>query len=112
MANLVSNTIVSPQDWATKLQEELDQPTKWKDICNVEYTNTKVLHNPYFTDPTVASITRGSPYGFEAIVQTDENTVIDTGKIVPQAIDRADLAQSFDYSKQMYLAQRHGVLLN
>lgn len=83
----------------------------WKEICRVEYTDGKVLHNPYMTDATVQSGTRGSAYTHQDIVITDENVTIDTFKILPQLIDRADLAQS-TYVSQMEMADSQGTLLN
>lgn len=105
------NTIVYQEDWVTKLQERLSENLKWKDICKVEYTNTKVLHNPYLTDATVQVGYRGTAYTMQEVVMTDEYVTIDTFKILPQFIDRADLAQS-TYASQMDLADRQGVLLN
>lgn len=105
------NTLVYEEDWVTKLQERLDEPTIWKKICKVDYTDTKVLHNPYLTDAEVQNGTRGSAYTHQAIVMTDQSVSIDTFKILPQLIDRADLAQS-SYVNQMELADSQGVLLN
>lgn len=105
------NTIVYAEDWAVKLQERLSEDNKWKRICRVEYTDTKVLHNPYSTDATVQTGTRGSAYTHQAITLTDENISIDTFDILPQLIDRADLAQQ-TYVKQMELAESQGVLLD
>lgn len=105
------NTIVYAEEWAVKLQERLAEPNKWKLICRVEYTDSKVLHNPYLTDATVQSGTRGSAYTHQAVTETDENITIDTFDILPQLIDRADLAQS-TYMRQMELADSQGVLLN
>lgn len=105
------NTIVYAEDWAIKLQERLSEVLKWKQICRVEYTDTKVLHNPYLTDAVVQVGTRGSAYTQQAIVETDDNVTIDTFKILPQLIDRADLAQS-TYMRQMEMADTQGVLLN
>ncbi len=107
----MSNTIVYAEDWAVKLQERLAEFNKWKDVCNVEYTDGKVLHNPYLTEATVQTGTRGSAYTMQDVVETDENVTIDTYKILPQIIDRADLAQS-TYASQMVLADKQGVLLN
>jgi hypothetical protein len=102
---------VYAEDWAVKLQEKLDEPNKWKEICKVDYTNTKVLHNPYYTDPTVATGTRGSAYTHQTVDATDETIDINQFKIIPQLIDRADMAQS-QYANQMNIADRQGVLLN
>jgi hypothetical protein len=99
------------EDWAVKLQERLSENNKWKEVCNVEYTNTKVLHNPYETDATVQDGTRGSAYTHQAVTVTDESVDITTFKILPQLIDRADLAQQ-TYIKQMERAAAQGVLLN
>lgn len=107
----MTNTIVYAEEWAVKLQARLSEVTKWKEICQVEYTDTKVLHNPYSTDAVVQSGTRGSAYTHQAITLTDENVTIDTFKILPQLIDRADLAQQ-TFVKQMNLADSQGVLLN
>ncbi len=108
---MANNTIIYKEDWAETLQAELDEPVKWKEICKIEYANTRVLHNPYLTDATVQTGLRGTPYTMQAIVQTDESVTINTFKILPQVIDRADLAQS-GYLRQMELAKRQGVLLN
>lgn len=105
------NTIVYGEDWAVKLQERLSDQNVWKEVCRVEYTNTKVLHNPYMTDAAVQNGTRGSAYTHQAIVITDQSIDIDGFKILPQLIDRADLAQS-EYVNQMELADSQGVLLN
>ncbi len=105
------NTIVYGEDWAVKLQERLGDDLNWKRICRVEYTDTKVLHNPYSTDAAVQSGTRGSAYTHQAITLTDDSVTIDTFDILPQLIDRADLAQQ-TYVKQMELAESQGVLLN
>lgn len=105
------NTILYPEEWTDTLQAELDEPVKWKDICNVEYTNVKVLHNPYLTDATVQTGVRGCSYTMQAITETDDNVNITTHKILPQFIDRADMAQTGFY-KQMEIAKRQGILLN
>lgn len=99
------------EEWATKLQARLTEPVKWKDICNVEYTNMRVLHNPYLTEATVQSGTRGSAYTMQDVTITDESATINTFKILPQLIDRADMAQT-TFVNQMVLADKQGILLN
>lgn len=106
-----SNTRIYAEEWVTRLQEELDEPTKWKDIMRVEYTNIRVLHNPYLTDPTIQSMTRGTPYTMQAITETDDSITINSTYVAASFIDRADLAQS-TLLKQMELSERQGVLLN
>jgi hypothetical protein len=107
----MGNTIIYQEEWATKLQERLDYPTIWKDICNVEYTNERVLHRPYMTDATAAAHTRGSVYTIQDVTITDSYVTINASSIVPQMIDRADLAQTV-FASQMVLADRQGRLLN
>lgn len=107
----MANTIVYQEEWATKLQERLDAPENWKEICKVEYTNDRVLHNPYSTDATVQSGTRGGAYTHQDIDHTDDSITINVFKILPQLIDRADMAQS-TYAKQMEMAESQGTLLN
>ena len=107
----VNNTHVYAEEWPLKLQEELDEPNKFKDICRVEYTNSRVIHNPYLTDMTVQTGLRGTNYTFQGVVETDESVTINTFNIAPQFIDRADLAQS-TFLKQMEMAERQGILLN
>lgn len=105
------NTAIYAEDWATKLQEALDEPIFWKDICNVEYTNSRVFHNPYLTDESAQTNTRGNTYSILSVIETDESVTINDGRLMAQVIERADLAQS-TYTKQMVLAQRQGVILN
>jgi hypothetical protein len=107
----MANTVVWAEEWAIKLQERLSEPTKWKQVCRVTYTNTRVLHNPYLTEATVQSGTRGTAYTMQDVTETDESVTINTYKILPQIIDRADLAQS-TFADQMVLADKQGILLN
>lgn len=105
------NTGVAAEEWAVKLQERLSENTKWKEIAKVVYTDSKILHNPYLTDATVQTGTRDQAYTHQAVVMTDESVTIDTFKILPQYIDRADLAQ-VTFTSQMELADSQAVLLN
>ena len=105
------NTLVYREEWTDKVQERLSEPNKWKDICNVEYTNTKVLHNPYLTDPSVSALVRGCSYTIAAVTETDDNVSIADGNIIAQFIDDADMAQS-TFLKQMNMADRQAELLN
>lgn len=107
----MSNTTVYQEDWEVKLQERLDHPVTFKEVCNVEYTDTKTLHNPYLsTTPAVQDGTRGTAYTFQDFVMTDESIAIDTYKELPIYIDDADLAQS-TYAKQMKDAELQGTLV-
>jgi len=105
------NTHIFKEDWAATLQEELDQPTIFKQIARVDYTNTKVLNNPYLTDPSVSTLSPGTPYSFSALVRTNESVDIDQHQVVPNFIDRMTLGIS-GYDSQMEVAKRQAVLLN
>lgn len=103
--------IVYQEDWVTKLQERLSERTKWKDIMRVEISNSRTLHNPYRTDATVSALTPYSAYTLAQVAMTDETVTIDAPFVIPEVIDRADLAQS-GYLKQMDIADNQGVQLN
>ena len=100
------------EQWTEALQEELDSPCYWKDVCEITYTDNKILHNPYYTDPTITTGTRGCPNVPVAVTITDDDTTIDTYSYVYQIIDRADAAQEGGYAKASYFGQRQGVLVN
>jgi hypothetical protein len=102
---------VYAEDWSIKLQERLADETLWKQICKVEYTNTRILHNPYQTDATVQTGTRDQAYTHQAVTLVDDDVTIDTMKILPQYIDRADLAQT-TYINQMEMADNQATLIN
>jgi hypothetical protein len=104
-------SIVYQEDWVTKLQERLSEPTKWKDFMRVDISNTRTLHNPYRADPSIASLTPYSAYSLNPVAMTDETVTIDAPFVVPEVIDRADLAQS-GYLRQMEIADYQGVMLN
>ena len=71
MGDTVTNVHVYAEEWATKLQERLSEEVKWKDICKVDYTNSKVLHNPYLTEATVQTGYRGTTYTYQAFAFRD-----------------------------------------
>jgi hypothetical protein len=103
--------IIYKNEYLTKLQERLSENNKWKEICKVEYTDVQVIHNPYLTDVTANTGTRGSGYTPEAVTTTDDTVTINTYKIAAQVIDRADLAQK-TFAGWMDLADNQGVVLN
>jgi hypothetical protein len=111
MANTF-NTGVYPQEWATKLQERLDKPTNWKEVCEVIYSDKQVFNLPYMsTEFALQDGTRGTAYGFEDFALTNDTLTINTFKVVPVFIDRADLAQC-TLVTQMELAERQGRLID
>lgn len=103
--------IIYKNEYLTKLQERLSEVNKWKNFCKVEYTDTQVIHNPYMTDFTANTGTRGSAYTPEALTTTDDTVTINTFKIAAMYIDRADLAQK-TFAGWMEIADNQGLVLN
>lgn len=95
----------------TKLQERLSAPTMWKDVLKVKYTNSGILKNPYLTDATVSTGTRGTGYTSVAVATVDDSVTINTYVYSAQHIDDADLAQK-TFSDFMEIADNMGTLLN
>lgn len=104
-------SIIYAEDWSTKLQERLSEPTKWKDFMRVEITNERVLHNPYRADPSVLALVPYTAYVPAQVALTDDTITINNPFVIPEIIDRADLAQS-GYLRQMEIADMQGILLN
>ena len=103
--------IVPSEEFETKLQERLSAPAVWKEVCKVTYTDTGILHNPYLTDSTVGTGTRGTGYTSTASATTDDTVTINTYKYSAQHIDEADLAQK-TFSDFMEIADNMGTMLN
>lgn len=97
--------------YEVKLQERLSAPMVWKEICNVKYTDTGILRNPYLTDSTQYTGTRGTGYTSVAIATTDDTVSITDYVGSAQHIDDADLAQK-SFSDFMEIADNMGVVLN
>lgn len=111
MANTF-NTGVYRQEWETRLQDRLNKPTNWKEICDVRFTNTQVINWPYMsTEFSLQTGTRGTAYGFSDFALTNDTLTINTKKIAPVYIDRADLAQC-PLVDQMEIADRQVKLIN
>ena len=104
-------SIIPSLAYETKLQERLSAPTVWKEVCNVKYTDTGILRNPYLTDSTVSSGTRGTGYTSVAIATTDDTVSITDYDYSAQHIDDADLAQK-SFSDFMEIADNMGTVLN
>lgn len=97
--------------YEAKLQERLNAPMVWKEICNVKYTDTGILKNPYLTDATVSTGTRGTGYTSVASATTDDTVSITDYVYSAQHIDDADLAQK-SFSDFMEIADNMGTMLN
>lgn len=103
--------VIPTIQYETKLQERLSAPTVWKEVCNVKYTDIGILRNPYLTNATVSSGTRGTGYTSVAVATTDDTVSITDYDYSAQHIDDADLAQK-SFSDFMEIADNMGTLLN
>jgi len=103
--------VVPKEEFETKLQERLSAPTKWKEVCLVKYTDSGTLHNPYLTDSTVGTGTRGVGYTSTAVATTDQEVSITDYVYSAQHIDRADLAQK-TFTNWMEIADNMGIMLD
>lgn len=103
--------IIYKEEFETKLQERLSENNKWKEVCKVVYTDSNILHNPYLTDATVSTGTRGTGYTSVAVATSDDTVTIETYEYSAMHIDRADLAQK-TFTDWMEIADNMAIKLN
>jgi len=107
-----SNTITYETLFEDVLQDRLDHPTTWKEMCMVTITDTKLISTSYLSStPSVQSVTRGTGHDMQVFVETAETLDIATGRDLGLFVDWADLAQS-PWTKPAELFDRIGALLN
>lgn len=108
----VLNTITYETLFEDVLQDRLDQPTTWKEMCDVVYTDTQVISSSYMsTTPSVQTVTRGTGHSMQTFAETAQTLTISTGRDLGLFVDWADLAQS-PWTKPAELFDRIGALLN
>ena len=108
----VINTVTYATLYEDKLQDRLDHPTTWKEMCKVTITDTRVISSSYMqTTPTVQTVSRGTAHSLQVFGETAETLTISTGRDLGMYVDMADLAQS-DWTKPAELFDRIGALLN
>lgn len=95
----------------TRLQERLSAPMVWSELCDVKYTNTGVVKNPYLTDATLQTGTRYSAIAGTAAVTTDESVTVNNYEYAFQVVDDADLAQR-SFSDFMEIADNMATVLD
>lgn len=91
-----------------------DHPTTWKDVCDVEISDTRTINSSYMsTTPSSQSVTRYTGFDITttAYVETNDTLTISTGRDVGFTVDWADLAQS-PWTKPAELFDRIGAILN
>ena len=108
----ISNTITYETDFESVLQDRLDHPQTWKEMCDVTITDTRVISSSYMsTTPSVQSVTRGTGHVMQTYAETAETMTISTGRDLGIFLDWADKAQS-PWTKPAELFDRIGALLN
>lgn len=108
----VANTITYETLFEDVLQDRLDHPTTWKEMCDVTITDTRVISSSYMsTTPSVQTVTRGTGAALQVFAETAETLTISTGRDLGVVVDLADLAQS-PWTKPAELFDRIGALLN
>lgn len=108
----VANTITYETMFEDVLQDRLDHPTTWKEMCDVTITDTRVISSSYMsTTPSVQTVTRGTGASLQVFAETAETMTISTGRDLGMVVDLADLAQS-PWTKPAELFDRIGALLN
>ena len=108
----ISNTITYETLYEDVLQDRLDHPQTWKEMCDVIIHDTKLISSSYMsTTPTVTTVTRGTGLVGSTFAETAETLDIATGRDLGLFVDWADLAQS-DWTKPAELFDRIGALLN
>lgn len=103
--------VIPSLEYETKLQERLSAPMIWKELCTVKYTDTGIIRNPYLTDSTVSTGTRGTGYTSVAVATVDETVTVSDYDYSAQHIDDADMAQK-SFSDWMEIADNMGTMLN
>src|SRR3990167_1553844 len=115
----MANTIISQEEWETRLAQRLDKPQNWKDVCDVRYSDTQTLVLPLIStanEPAVTTdqfttaaarsdMTKVIP--FVSVTQTTETLQIISTDVDNVYIDYADQAQS-NYASQMQMADLLG----
>lgn len=108
----VANTITYLTRFEDVLQDRLDHPTTFKEMCDVIVTNDRVTSSSYMsTTPSVQSVTRGTGTALQTFAETADSLTISTGRDLGLVVDLADEAQS-PWTTGVELFDRIGALLN
>lgn len=108
----VANTITYETQFEDVLQDRLDHPTTWKEMCDVTSTNTRVVSSSYMsTTPSTQAVTRGTGVALQTFVETAQSLTISTGRDLGVYVDWGDYYQS-PWTKKAELFDRIGALLN
>lgn len=108
----VANTVTYETLFEDVLQDRLDHPTTYKEMCDITITDTRVISTSYMsTTPSVQTVTRGTGHSMQTFAETAETLTISTGRDLGIFLDWGDKAQS-PWTKPAELFDRIGALLN
>ena len=108
----VANTITYETTYDDVLQDRLDHPQTWKEMCNVTITDTRVIDSSYMsTTPSIQTVIRGTGHAAQLFAETAQQLTISTGRDLGLVVDLGDEAQS-PWTKPAELFDRIGALLN
>jgi len=108
----MANTITYRTEYDDVLQDRLDHPTTFKEMCKLDITNTRVISSSYMsTTPSVQTVTRGTAHVMQDFAETAESLTVSTGRDLGVFVDWGDLAQS-PWTTGVELFDRIGALLN
>lgn len=108
----VANTITYQTTFDDALQDRLDHPQTWKEMCDITMTNDRVISTSYMsTTPSVQTVTRGTGHAMQTFAETAQSLTISTGRDLGLVVDLADEAQS-PWTTGAELFDRIGALLN
>jgi len=108
----VANTITYETTFEDILQDRLDHPTTYKEMCNVTVTNTRVISSSYMsTEPSEQTVTRGTGVALQTFAETAETLTISTGRDLGVLVDWGDFYQS-PWTSKAELFDRIGAILN
>lgn len=95
------------------LQDRLDHPQTWKEMCKVTITDTRVISSSYVSSglSSVTTVTRGTGHDLTLYQETAETLTISSGRDLGIFMDWGDIAQS-PWSKPAEIFDRIGSLLN
>lgn len=108
----VANTVTYPTTFDDVLQDRLDHPTTFKEMCKMTVSNDRVISTSYMsTTPSVQSGTRGTGVSLQTFAETAETFTLSTRRELGLYVDVADEAQS-PWTTGVELFNRIGALLN
>ena len=94
----MANTITYETLFEKRLQERLARPQNWREMCNVEMTDIRVISSSYISTTggwaADAALTRGTSVAATDVAETANTLTISTSRHVTTYFDYADLAQS------------------